>query len=70
MAKSLGFLVAWRSPMSDSINKAGDRPQQLAGKRPYRQPKLQVFGKVLHLTQGKGKGGGGKGKGSHHHHGK
>jgi hypothetical protein len=52
------------------INKAGDSPQGSAVKRPYRRPKLQVFGKVLQLTHGKGGGGGGggKGKGSHHHH--
>jgi hypothetical protein len=64
MAKCVGFLDAWRSPMSDTImNKAEDCPQGSAVKRPYRQPKLQTFGKVLDLTQGKGKG-----SNDHHHH--
>ncbi len=45
-----------------TINKVEDRPKGLVVKRPYRQPKLQIFGKVLHLTQG------GQGQGSHHHH--
>ena len=34
------------------INKVEDQPEGLVVKRPYRQPKLQIFGKVLHLTQG------------------
>ena len=46
-----------------TINKAGGSPQGSAVKRPYRQPKLQIFGKVLDLTQGKGKG-----SNDHHHH--
>ena len=36
------------------INKVEDQPEGLVVKRPYRQPKLQIFGKVLHLTQGSG----------------
>ncbi len=40
------------------INRADDQREDLAVKRQYRQPKLQIFGKVLHLTQGSG--------GSHH----
>ena len=35
-------------------NKAEDHPECLVIKRPYQRPELQVFGKVLHLTQGSG----------------
>jgi hypothetical protein len=30
------------------------QPECLVVKRPYRRPALQIFGKVLHLTQGSG----------------
>lgn len=35
-----------------TINEIEDQPEGLVAKRPYQQPKLQIFGKVLHLTQG------------------
>jgi hypothetical protein len=36
------------------LSKIEDQPERLAAKRPYQRPALQIFGKVLHLTQGSG----------------
>jgi hypothetical protein len=34
------------------LSKIEDQLERLVVKRPYRRPELQIFGKVLHLTQG------------------
>ncbi len=51
-----------------TIKNVKAQPEGLAAKRPYRQPKLQIFGKVLHLTQGVGSAGFDHATLHHHHH--
>jgi hypothetical protein len=49
------------------LSKTEDQRECLAVKRPYRQPELQIFGKVLHLTHGSDGPDDDFGSGRHHH---